>query len=100
MKKASISHTKNHLSALLDEVRHGESFLILDRNRPVARLEPVTGAGQGDAGAKLARLERGGILRRGRRSGRAERTLKSPPPRLLDEGSALEALLAERDEAR
>ncbi len=42
MKTASISQTKNQLSALLDAVRHGETILIMDRNCPVARLEPVT----------------------------------------------------------
>ena len=39
MKTATISETKNGLSALLDRVRHGESILITDRNQPIARLE-------------------------------------------------------------
>ena len=36
MKTATISETKNRLSALLDRVRHGETILITDRERPVA----------------------------------------------------------------
>jgi len=41
MKKANISYTKNHLSELINQVREGESILIIDRHTPVARLEPV-----------------------------------------------------------
>ena len=41
MKKASITETKNHLSRLLEEVKSGSTILILDRNKPVARLVPV-----------------------------------------------------------
>lgn len=41
MKIATISETKNRLSSLIDRVRHGESVIIVDRNRPVARPEPV-----------------------------------------------------------
>ena len=42
MKKASITEAKNHLSALIDGLKGGSSVLIVDRGRPVARLEPVT----------------------------------------------------------
>ena len=41
MKRANITETKNNLSRLIDEVKNGESFLILDRDVPVAMLEPV-----------------------------------------------------------
>ena len=41
MKKSNISYTKNHLSELINQVREGESILIMDRHTPVARLEPV-----------------------------------------------------------
>ena len=41
MKKATISVAKNTLSRLIDAVKRGESVLILDRDTPVARLEPV-----------------------------------------------------------
>lgn len=41
MKRATLTETKNHLSALIDRIRHGETVLILDHGRPVARLVPV-----------------------------------------------------------
>jgi prevent-host-death family protein len=69
MKIATISEAKNGLSALLDRVRHGESILITDRSRPVARLEPVVSSGSDEG--RLARLERAGVIRRARR-GRIE----------------------------
>ena len=40
MKSASVSETKNRLSALLDEVRRGETVLITHHGKPVARIEP------------------------------------------------------------
>ena len=36
MKSASVSETKNRLSALLDEVRRGETVLITHHGKPVA----------------------------------------------------------------
>ena len=39
MKKASVSEAKNGLSALLDEVRQGETVLITHHGKPVARIE-------------------------------------------------------------
>lgn len=39
MRSASMSEAKNGLSALLDEVRRGETVLITRRGKPVARIE-------------------------------------------------------------
>ena len=39
MKRATITETKNQLSAVLDSVRNGETVLILDRGRPIARMK-------------------------------------------------------------
>lgn len=100
MKTASISQTKNQLSALLDEVRQGETILILDRNRPVARLEPITDTGEGAGDARLARLERAGLLRRGRGGASLKDLPLSPSVRTRRGASALQALLAERTEGR
>jgi prevent-host-death family protein len=61
--RASITDAKNRLSALLDRVRHGESVLIVDRGVPIALVSPVTGPGAGADRARLARLERQGVLR-------------------------------------
>ena len=48
MKRASITEAKNRLSALIDGLKSGSPVLIVDRGRPVARLEPVTRLGEGD----------------------------------------------------
>ena len=50
MKRASITDAKNNLSAMIDAVKGGSPVLIVDRGRPVARLEPVNGPGGGDDG--------------------------------------------------
>lgn len=65
MEKASISDLKNRLSEYLQKVRAGESVLVLDRNRPVARIERVGPDSPHDDRAR--RLERAGIVRRGSR---------------------------------
>lgn len=62
MKTASITEAKNNLSALIDGLKNGSPVLILDRGRPVARLEPVT-AGDGERDERLARLVREGLVR-------------------------------------
>lgn len=99
MKIASISETKNQLSALIDAVRHGETVIITDRDRPVARLEPIApGEGVGDD-TRLARLERSGVIRRGNPEALRE-LLHTPPPKLPKGMSVLEALIEERRQGR
>lgn len=99
MKIASITEAKNRLSALLDKVRHGETILITDRDRPVARLEPVGGDDRVDPKGRLAHLERSGIIRR--TGGKpAKLILERRPPKTNRGASVLKALLAERDENR
>lgn len=64
MRRSTIANAKNQLSRLLEAVRAGETVLILDRDRPVARLEPVHDADASELPPTLARLERAGGLRR------------------------------------
>jgi prevent-host-death family protein len=97
MKTTTITEAKNGLSALIDHVRAGESILITDRGRPVARLEPVLG--HGDADGRLLRLERSGAIRIGK-GGRPLAELLKPGPRLAEGASAVEGLLAERRDGR
>jgi prevent-host-death family protein len=97
MKKASITEAKNNLSALIDGLAAGSSVLIVDRGRPVARLEPVTQGRDGDG--RLARLVRAGIVRPGR-SALPRALLGSQPPRIRGPLSAVSALLEERREGR
>ncbi|OGQ22162.1 MAG: hypothetical protein A2138_18275 [Deltaproteobacteria bacterium RBG_16_71_12] len=99
MNKASISETKNRLSALLDRVRHGETILIMDRETPVARLEPVVAHGREQVDGRVARLERAGLLRRGNAAS-IKAVLASGPPKAHRGGDVLDALLRERAENR
>lgn len=95
MEKTNISTLKNRLSAYLRKVRAGESVLVLDRNRPIARIERVGGIA--DTDGRLARLEAAGLIRRPTRP-LPLKLLKSPPPAAGQ--SVLQALLAERAEER
>ncbi len=79
MKRASISETKNRLSALLDRVRQGHSIVIEDRGVPVATLEPMAGRSL-DPDGRIARLERQGVLRRPQAAA-SKATLSTRPPR-------------------
>jgi prevent-host-death family protein len=99
VKKATITETKNQLSALIDQVRHGETIVITDRGRPVARLvSALTGAAQ-DPDGRLARLERqGGLQRATALPPRALIARKLPPTKRPS--GVLDALLDERREGR
>lgn len=99
MKIASITEAKNQLSALLDKVRNGETVIITDRDRPVARLEPAGMDDQMDPEGRLAHLERRGIIRRAGVKP-SKLILQKRPPAATNGVSILAALLAERDEAR
>ena len=99
MKRATITEAKNQLSALLDRVRHGETILIVDRGRPVARLESAVAHTADDPDGRLARLERQGIIRR---------ALTAPPAAMIAKkfrrarqpSGVLNALLDERRRGR
>jgi prevent-host-death family protein len=99
MKKASITQAKNTLSALIDGLKSGSPVLIVDRGRPVARLEPVTGNQEGEQDGRLSRLVRDGLVRP--RRARLPRALFSgEPPRANAGASAVDALIEERREGR
>lgn len=99
MKKASITEAKNNLSALIDGLKGGSPVLIVDRGRPVARLEPVTnGPRSGDDG-RLTRLVRDGIVRPAR-AAVPKALFASKPPRLNDGASGVRALIEDRRAGR
>jgi prevent-host-death family protein len=99
MKTATLTETKNRLSALIDQVRHGETILILDRGRPVARLASVIAEESPSAEGRVARLERQGILHRAKAS-RTPELFARERPRAHAGASVLEALLEERRSGR
>ena len=98
MKKASITEAKNNFSALIDGVKSGSPVLIVDRGRPVARLEPVSGV-RADDDSRLARLVREGIVRPAR-AAVSKTAFTTKPPRLKGSVSGVRVLLDERREGR
>jgi prevent-host-death family protein len=98
MKKASITEAKNNLSALIDRVKGGSSVLIVDRGRPVARLEPVNGV-RSDDDSRLARLVREGIVRPAR-ARVPKAVIATKPPRAKAGVSAVQVLLKDRRDGR
>jgi prevent-host-death family protein len=99
MKKASITEAKNQLSALIAGLKSGSPVLIVDRGRPVARLEPITSGPDSDPDGRLSRLIRDGIVRPAR-GALPSAVLTDQPPRLKLGASAVSALLEERREGR
>jgi prevent-host-death family protein len=99
MKRASITEAKNNLSALIDSVKGGSPVLIVDRGRPVARLEPVRGDSEGEQDGRLSRLFREGVVKP-RRKEPPRALFSSQPPSPEPGVSALDALLKERREGR
>ena len=99
MKKASITEAKNNLSALIDGVKSGSPVLIVDRGRPVARLEPVLHGAEGEETGRLPRLVRAGIVRPAR-AAVAKTMFAAKPPRPRGAASGVRALLDDRRNGR
>lgn len=89
MKTASVSQTKNQLSALLDQVRQGEIVVITDHDRPIAKLTAIESM---DISSGIGMLERKGIIRRGK----GVLCALAKPPSLKGKASAVAMLLEER----
>lgn len=99
MKKATITEAKNNLSALIDGLKAGSPVLIVDRGRPVARLEPVIADLEGAQEGRVTRLVRDGLVRP-RRVRPSRALFTSQPPRASAGASAVDALMEERREGR
>ena len=99
MKTVSITKAKNNLSALIDGLKGGSPVLILDRGRPVARLEAVMARGEERTDGALSRLVREGVVRP-RRAPLARAVLRELPPHPKAGASAVAALIEERREGR
>lgn len=97
---ANISKTKNELSRYLDAVRGGETVLILDRNRPIAQIQPLSPE-TGSASARLSELEAGGLITRPKKANRSWlKGLQVPDGGPEDAVGSVDALLEERDSGR
>jgi prevent-host-death family protein len=99
MKRASITEAKNGLSALIDGLRHGTGVLIVDRGRPVARLEPVSSAPTVLDDDRLMRLVREGVIRPAR-SAPSKALLSTRPPAPNGNASAVAMVIDERRQGR
>ena len=98
MKRANISTTKNNLSKLIDEVRGGEAIVIVDRDVPVARLEPVGGFDRFTG--RIPALARDGIVSLPPVQLDTQRFLAREKAQLTKGASAVNAVLKERAEGR
>ena len=94
----NIAEPKNRLSHYLRRVRRGESILVCDRDRVIARIERAGAQASisDDDAAWLDRLARRGVLRRG--TGTLSRRWLSRKPRVR--ADVVAALLQEREEGR
>ena len=91
MKRASVSETKNRLSRLLEEVKRGESVLVLDRNKPIAVISPYRETG-------LRGLVREGIVSPPCRKLDVDDFLNRTSPKLPCGASGSAAVIQEREE--
>lgn len=98
MKKATITETKNNFSAFIHAVRDGETIIVTDRAKPVARIEAIVAAPVGDDD-RLDRLQQLGVVLRAGRTAMGD-ILETPPPQPVNKASAVEALLSERKRGR
>ena len=94
MQHASITEARNGFSSLLRHVRQGETVLITDRGRPVARLEPCLASED----PRIARLEAEGVLSPPREKLDLEALLQARLPRLPEGVRASDAVTADREE--
>ena len=99
MKTATITQAKNQLSALIDQVRHGDTVVITDRGRPVARLVSAVATTTEDPDGRIARLQRRGGIRPAA-APPPRRMIAKKFPRAARASGVLEALLDERRHGR
>ena len=97
MRYESISIVKNNLSAIIREVQQGETIVITDRGRPVARLEAMSEMDQTDE--RLRALVDDGLVSMPRRAPDAT-VLELPMPSVVAGPSAVDYLLEEREGGR
>jgi prevent-host-death family protein len=88
----AVTDLKNRLSEVLRLVRRGETVEVLERNVPIARLQPIREPSADDG--HLARLLRDGIATRPAAPANASLVADPPTPCEID---LVERLRQERD---
>jgi antitoxin (DNA-binding transcriptional repressor) of toxin-antitoxin stability system len=98
MKAVNIAELKNRLSHYLRAVRRGQSLLVKDRDRVIARIEPAgeSGHAAGTDADRLAHLELRGVIKRGHGTITPELLARRPKVK----ADVVRAVLAERNEGR
>ena len=96
MKRATVSQAKNGLSALLADVRRGETVLVTRRGKAVAQISPIDVDALTDKAA--AELIEEGIARPPRARLDLRSFLATPRPRLPEGQSASRLIADERNE--
>jgi prevent-host-death family protein len=91
MQAKTITEVKSGLSALIDQVKAGETVLITDRGVPVARLAPI--ATSNDPIGRVERLTRAGLMRPG--TGELSEELLAGPTVAAPEGVSLVDIVIE-----
>lgn len=96
MKTAAVSDLKAHLSEYLNQVKAGGEILITDRGKPVARIVPI--ARSKTHKEALIQMQKQGLIKLG--SGKLPKDFWAMPRPEDPEGSALKALIEEREAGR
>ena len=96
MKSAGIAELKNRLSYYLRFVRRGQSVLVLDRDLPIARIDPVRGPVPTASGEWSIDLEQAGVMR----SPTASLPQDWLEKRISAKADVVAALLEERESGR
>ncbi len=95
MKTANIATAKNQFSRLIERVKLGETIVITERNRPVARIQPLAASG-----TPLDALHASGLLSPPHASLNVPAFLAAPRPTVLAGHDLREAILSEREAGR
>lgn len=97
MARVGVAELKSGLSQYLDRVQAGETVIVTDHGRPVAKLIPMA-LGEQEPDDRLRALERLGWVRLGDRPISSD-FWKLPRPQDAS-GRSLELLLEEREDGR
>lgn len=97
MRSVNIAELKDRLSAYITFAKAGETVVIRDRNRPVAKLIPFVAE---DASDEELELVAKGVLRLPEKKMDWDAFFKLPMAKVRSGSSLTQALLDERDEGR
>ena len=94
MGRVGIAELKNAISRHLARVKAGETLIVTDHGRPIARLVPIASGGEPEE--RLLELERLGMLRLG--SGPLDASFWALPRPEDPAGRSLALVLTDREE--